>query len=105
MLEKEGLFKTISSFANLISSLYTAYYIGRNTWEVSETFYKSVWSLFEICYFGLNMTMSVVLIGNDKYLLNRMHDTEFLGLMDIQVLRIIESFLAIIIFMKLLYFM
>lgn len=105
MVEKDGLFKSCSSFANLISSLYTAYYIGRNTYEVSETFYRSVWCLFEYSYFALNMTMSIVLIGNDKYLLGMMNETAFIGILEIQYLRIIESFLAIIIFMKLLYFM
>lgn len=100
MLEKEGPAKAASAIANLISSLYTFYFISRNTYEVYETFYKSVWGYFEIIYFALNMTVSVVLIANDGYMFS---DTQ--NLMDVQDLRIIESFLAIIIFMKLLYFM
>eukprot|EP00356_Strombidium_inclinatum_P000429 CAMPEP_0170512186 /NCGR_PEP_ID=MMETSP0208-20121228/66712_1 /TAXON_ID=197538 /ORGANISM="Strombidium inclinatum, Strain S3" /LENGTH=176 /DNA_ID=CAMNT_0010795795 /DNA_START=1716 /DNA_END=2246 /DNA_ORIENTATION=- len=84
-------FANASAFINAILTLYQFSMVCIQGMATGRTYFLQIWSYFDICYIFVNGIVSVSLLDNEL-------------LMSIQTLRIVESFLSLVIIMKLIYF-
>jgi len=76
---------------NFVSTLYSIWLVCWVGYKSARTYFSSPWSYFEIFFIFLNGVISMTLLND--------------GMISITNLRVVESWLSIIIIMKLIYFM